>query len=132
MIRQDDERLNDLWIKDYGCAFFCVLFYVNKYTNLPMGVDEIHDYYTRLILAGCFTEEMWIKWEKAFETLGLPVKYQKREEGADFCIYNWRNPRTNLYHFTAGEKEICTYDSLGKSVTVKEGYIHSKRGFKLL
>lgn len=135
MIRQNDGRFLSLgaigsWIIEFGCAVFAVLFWVNKYNNIQLAPVLIVSIVQSLKDNGCFTKNMDIYWEKAFSILGLKVRMVETEEDADFCIYEWYNKRTNFTHFTAGKNDICLFDSLGRSVTVREGYIKSKRCFK--
>jgi len=135
MIRQDDERIKSEWINKYGCAFISVLYYVNKFTNLSLSPAKIEIYFEQMKQAGCFTEDLDIIWEKAFEFFDMKVavtfkddKYKLKKH--EFAIAKWYNEKTNLSHFCPTENNVCLFDSLGDSVTVKEGCVESYRVFK--
>ena len=132
MIRQDDKRFNNQFIISEGCAFMSVLYWVNKYKNISLDPATIEVYFNWMKENACFTSDNLIIWQNAFRFLGLPIVYEKNMPDADFYIYNWHNPRTGHYHFTPGANGIALFDPLGFSVTVREGHIHSTRGFKLL
>ena len=83
-------------------------------------------------------EDMTIlEWEKVIGYLtGMKVTYKGHVDRGVNCeknereILQWYNPRTKFKHFTAGNGSgVCTYDSLGESVTVREGFVISKRVF---
>lgn len=120
------------WVKEKACAVFSILYWVNRYKNTSFSPSTIELYIQWMKEAGCFTDDMDVYWLRAFAFFGMHVIMVDAESDADFSIYNWYNKRTGFFHFTPGKEDICLNDSLGFSVTVHEGCIHSKRNFKIL
>lgn len=138
MILQIDPRLRPE-IQEFGCYLMSVLFFVNKYTNLPLSPDIINQLYTRFIPLGWMDEQCTILNPNAiFGYLKLPVLYHDRYDPPDYIckpdeieILKWENG--NQSHFTAGNGHgIVTYDPMGCAKTVKYGKLVSKRVFRLL
>ncbi len=137
MIRQDDPRLEkNEWIYKYGCAYFSVLYYLNKFKNTKMSIPKIEIYLSQLKEAECFTEDMDIIWDKAFAFFGMNVsvkvvddpKYKLKK--GEFAIAKFHNPATGHSHFVPCHNGIVLFDSLGQSITCRDGAIESYRIFK--
>ena len=141
MILQTDYRLQtDPWWGKAGCAIMDVFYFVNKFTNYPFDTE------TMLILGDSFRKhdlvgnEFYVKdWQGLFNYFpSMQVVYTNRHETPDrqcqegeFEILDWYNPRTGKRHFTAGNGHgYVTYDPMGESLTVKEGFLRSKRIFQ--
>lgn len=141
MILQIDPRLKSdpAWAEN-GCALMSCFFFVNKFTNYPFDPKAI------LTLGQFFRENHLVEkdlrildWERIFNFFpSMYVHYTDRHEppsrmchDKEFEILQWYNPRTGLKHFTAGNGYgYETYDPLGTSVTVKEGFLQTKRIFR--
>ena len=141
MILQIDKRLRvDPWWEVSGCGVMAVFYFVNKFTNYPFDTETI------LILGDAFkkhdlvTKEFYINnWEGLFNFFpSMEVIYTNRHETPDrlcrdgeFEILDWYNPTTKKRHFTAGNGHgYVTYDPMGQSRTVREGFLRSKRIFQ--
>lgn len=143
MIRQDDRRFllypRGRRIHDYGCGIMCCFFLGNKLNkDLTLSIEEIVDKIEEFIKKKWLEEDMTVlQWEKIVEDLtGLKTSYLGHSGADVVCnknqreILQWFNKRTNFKHFTCGDgKGHCTYDPLGESVSVREGYVLSKRIF---
>jgi hypothetical protein len=143
MIRQDDKRFlfspRGRNIHDYGCGIMCCFFLGNKLNkNLSLDVNQILFKIEEYIKNKWLEEDMTVlEWEKIVKDLTeKEVKYLGHIASDVKCqsnqreILQWFNKRTNFKHFTCGDGEgHCTYDPLGESVSVREGYVFSKRIF---
>lgn len=143
MIRQDDMRFlrypRGRRIHDYGCGIMSCFFLGNKLNrDLTLGIDEIIDKIDFYIGKKWLEEDMTVlEWGKIIEDLtNLKTAYLGHVGAEVECSQNqreilqWYNKRTNFKHFTCGDgKGHCTYDPLGESVSVREGYVLSKRIF---
>lgn len=143
LIRQDDERLRRE-IQDGWCYVFDHLFFVNKFLNFPFSAELINNelFYTLQHHKWVQDNGTVLRPEDVFGYFGLKTKIKwdsryahKRPAGEDcdenqFEILEYYNPNTKLGHFVCGNGHgIVTYDSLGESVTVRDGYLKSKRIF---
>ncbi|MDC7218655.1 MAG: DUF261 family protein [Spirochaetales bacterium] len=139
MILQNDKRIKTKWIHKEGCATMAVLWYLNKKKGLQMSPELVDQYFERLKDFGAYTDKMLIDWRKAFRAFGSnvfvsynPIDY--RLAPGEFAIGEWYNPKTRFTHFTAVDgvpgNYICTYDPLGESVTVRDGYLKRLRVFR--
>jgi len=104
------------------------------------------DIETILVLGDSFrkhklvSKEFYIlDWEGLFNFFpSMNVLYTNRHETPDrmckegeFEILDWFNPQRGKRHFTAGNgRGYVTYDPMGESLTVKEGFLRSKRIFR--
>ena len=143
MIRQDDRRFlrypEGRNIHDYGCGILSCFFLGNKLNKeLVLDVDFIVERIREFIQKKWLEKDMTVlEWEKIVgELTNLSVKYLGHIGAEVKCsknqreILQWFNKRTNFKHFTCGDGEgHCTYDPLGESVSVREGYVLSKRIF---
>jgi hypothetical protein len=152
MILQRDKRLLPE-IQEQGCYFMSILFLINKYTNYEWTTEIINDYYRSLVYSKAiladadFTtvdvdDSTIINPEKVFnlkETgTNFKVRYNNRHDKANYhCsqfeieILRYVNGLTN--HFVAGNGNgEVAYDPWGDSMTVKNGYLESKRIFRRL
>ena len=109
----------------YGCGFLCLC----HTFKIPDG--ELLFYFRLAKKKGLIDSECYIKdWGKLATLLGdgwetfRCEKSNTKDGKAAFCIEYWYNPRTKLHHF-----KLPSWDSLGGSVTVKEGMIESYRNF---
>lgn len=140
MILQIDDRLSvDPRWKESGCSLMSIFYFVNKFTNFPFDIENI------LVFGDTFQRHRFVsndfrilQWEKIFNFFPeMDVIYTNRHEDPsricrerEFEILYFYNPRTGLHHFTGGNgKGYVTYDPMGESVTVKEGFLESKRIF---
>lgn len=141
MILQIDTRLKvDPWWKESGCGLMTIFFYVNKFINYPFDIENILVFGDTFRRHKYVTNEFYITyWEKIFNFFPhLKIIYTNKHEdpgrlcrGREFEILDWYNPETHKRHFTAGNGRGCvTYDSMGESVTVRDGFLRSKRIFK--
>jgi hypothetical protein len=144
MILQTDNRLNKN-IRDYGCYFMDILYLSNKFTGLQLSVERIERLYKTFVQAGAMTSTCSIKDpNRCFTMAGLQVRYtDKHEKPSRRCntdeieILCYYNPDGNggrgFTHFVVGDGYgHVAYDPIGNSVTVRDGYLKSKRIFKLL
>lgn len=141
MILQIDNRLAvDPWWKESGCGLMSIFFFVNKFTNYPFDIENILVFGDTFRKHKLVSNEFYIlQWEKIFNFFPhLEVIYTNRHEdpsricrGREFEILYWYNPETGLHHFTSGNgRGYVTYDSMGESVTVRDGFLESKRIFR--
>jgi hypothetical protein len=141
MILQIDSRLqvDPRWEKN-GCALMTVFYFVNKFTNFPFDIETILTLGDQFVRHQYVNEEFFVNdWEGAFNFFPkMKVIYTDRHEtpdracrGREFEILKWYNPRTRLGHFTGGNGYgYVTYDPMGESITVEEGFLQSKRIFR--
>jgi len=137
MILQKDTRIKSKFIREDGCATMSVFFLVNKLINYPFSPKEIDKLIKVFIKEGVYTDDMDIYWIKAFNYFGINVHYHKEApayvaSNNEYEITAYYNQRTNYTHFVVTHGDVVLYDPLGLSVTVREGYQHSKRIFKIL
>ena len=142
MIRQDDGRMK-VEIRQWGCYFMSILFWLNKLTNISLSADCITDGIYKL-----FVKRQWMRetcfilnplaildWGGIECTVvtengshRLPPNYQCRKN--DIEILFFKRPG-HQGHFVAGDgKGNVAYDPMGRSVSVKDGDLISKRVFR--
>lgn len=134
-MKQNELKNIDYIIKniyDFGC-YFMDLLYVGL--NREPSLSELVAYYNR------YNELKYIDYECTVlnpvmileDLTGEAYKVRKDsvlDKSADIIIGLYYNPRTNLHHFVLLNKNgNVKWDSLGESVTVKEGFIESHRLF---
>ena len=148
MILQRDTRLLPE-IREQGCYYMCILFFINKYTNYPWTPNEINEFYKTMVHIGAiqadgdFTtvdadDSTIINPSKIFALKGLRVLYNNRHDKPsyicrpnEFEILKFVNGLTG--HFVCGNgMGVPTYDPYGTSKTVELGYLQSKRIFRRL
>lgn len=139
MILQTNSKLNAK-IHEYGCYFMDIVWHAVRKKGLEVTPEIINTLYDKAIAAGGMNENCLIlNPDVVFKTLGLDVKYTGRHEKPsrrcamnEIEILKFTNPTTGFSHFVAGDGYgHVAYDSLGESVTVREGYLESKRIFKV-
>lgn len=146
LIRQDDERLRRE-IRDGWCYVFDHFWFVNKFCNFPFSAELINDELFFVVQKHGWVQDdgTVLRPEGLFDYFGLRVRikwdtvHTHKRPPSERCAHNqfemleWYNKRTGYGHFTAGNGlGIVTYDSLGESVTVREGVLKSKRIFTRL
>ncbi len=141
MILQTNKALNfpyRPWAEE-GCAVLLCFYAANKYENYFVSTDVIREVTEELIDAKLVREDLYIfDWQGVMDHLDVPVVYLGHRAASytmlpehGFLFAHWFNPKTNLYHFTAESGDgTPTFDTMGVSRTVREGYIVSKRVFK--
>jgi hypothetical protein len=114
-------------IGKYGCGFLCLCH------KMGIADSELLFYYRQALKKDLVDSECYVKdWGKLATFLcpdGQTYRCEKsnlKDRKAAFYIEYWYNPRTKLRHF-----KLKDWDSLGESVTVKEGMIESYRNFYL-
>lgn len=132
MILQIDKRIRNAWIKAEGCATFCVFFIANKLKNYPFSIEEIERIVADFVKKDIYTKDMLIKWQEAFAYFGIKTTYKKESphyiaKKNEYEITAYYNAKTKFTHFVITHGDVVIYDPLGMSVTVKDGYQHSKR-----
>lgn len=138
MIRQDDKRHRQE-IQQWGCNLMTALWFVNKYTNLPISPEFDNDLYEKLLLKGWIDQEVSIKdYVRIYKYLGLLVTYHDIFDKPDYICKRGEFEHLHFVygeqgHFTAGNGSgIVTYDPMGCARTVKYGKLKDKRIFKLI
>jgi hypothetical protein len=140
MILQIDDRLKvDPWWGESGCGLMSIFYFVNKFTNYPFDIENILVFGDSFRKHGLVTDEFFINdWEGIFRFFRFDVIYHNKHESPDticksreFEILDWYNPGTKKRHFTAGDgKGRVTYDPMGESITMRDGFLRSKRIFR--
>ena len=141
MILQIDERLrSDIWWNESGCGLMTIFYFINKFTNYSFHTANILDIGNMFRKLEYVSEEFFInQWEKCFNFFpGFKVHYTNKHETPnricavdEFEILDWYSVNSGKRHFTAGEGHgIVTYDSMGESKVVQEGFLRSKRVFR--
>lgn len=145
MIRQDDERLRHQYHRT-GCYLFSLLWWVNVVKNFPFSAELLNGLHPVFIkhgwmeedctvlrpedIFGYFDIEARIVWDKRNQHKQPPSRITHPDQVE--CL-EWYNPTTGLGHFTAGNGlGMVTYDPLGRSNTVENGHVVSKRILTLL
>jgi len=137
MILQNDTRIKNEWVHEYGCAIMSIFFIVNQKTGKHFSPAKIDIYIEQMKQANCFTEDMLVYWERAFQFMGIPAKYLGKKEPkyklkkGEFSIAQYHNPATGHTHFVVGEKEVISFDPLGQSITCRDGELVAYRVFKV-
>lgn len=141
MILQIDPRLReDKWWAESGCGLMSVFFLVNKFTNFPFDIPTILELGRQFRKHQLVTEEFYIlDWEglfRFFPGMGHTVYTNRHEDPGRICrenefeILDWYNPKMGKMHLTPGDgRGRPTYDSMGQSVTLRDGFLRSKRIF---
>ena len=146
MILQRDPRLLPE-IREQGCYFMSILFFINKFTNTQWTGNKINQFYRTMVHIGAimadadFTtvsddDSTIIDPDKIFLMKGCNVRYNNRHDPPDYvCNDNEFEILKLVYqgkaHFVCGDgKGNVTYDPWGESETAKKGYLHSKRIFR--
>lgn len=111
-----------------GCYFFCLLKFANKEN------DAINIYKEAVALnfmdKDCFIKDPVALLKHLTNKKYSVVKQTESPVDGDLIIARFANKRTGLKHFAIVDKNNnITYDPLGESVTVSEGYIESYRIF---
>ena len=139
MILQTDKRLNKS-INKYGCYFFCILFLGVKYTKYPLSTGKILDLYLLSVDSGYMDDECYIEDpDGIFFLLGLLTKYTGKHESRyyscgrrDIEILKYER-KDGSPHFVVGNRYgKVAFDPMGTSKAVRDGYLQSKRIFRLV
>jgi len=150
VIRQNDTAMPEA-IKNWGCYFMSVLYHAEKKRGKPFDADEIisiyracmttgvigkEEYKDGRLVDGCFINDPVSLFHVAGVRVSSVIKMDasyKAQQG-ELELLCWHRPATSMNaehtHFVAGENGQVAFDPLGKSMTVKLGYLKSKRIFK--
>lgn len=149
MIRQDDNRFDlsdsfDMQIVKSACYIFSILRNANTYLNIELGVNEIR-YFIRMfqmarsssgVSLPAVESDLFVNDPNVVhELLGFHVTGRVRKEPIGYQCkpgeleYLWfYNPKTKFHHMVNGDGHgRVVGDSLGRSITVRDGYLESKR-----
>lgn len=142
MIRQDDGRMR-INIQKYGCYMMGILFHLNRLTNLALSAECITDgMYKLFVKRKWMSETCFILNPKAILDWGgvecdvvtengshrLPPNFQCRKNDIEILFFKRPN---RMGHFVAGDGNgNVAYDPMGRSLSVKEGDLISKRVFR--
>lgn len=136
MILQKDERAL-LEITKFGDYYMTLLWFANKYTNLPLGFPFINDFYERCQEKGFIKDNLIQDPSIILRVLHFNVLYLghlstdyicKRDE---FEILHYKKDQN--HHFVAGNgRGIVTYDPNGFSEITQFGELYNKKVFKTI
>lgn len=129
-------------IYDYGCYFMSLLYARNLRTHLrniyhseTATVDEVLTCYDTFVSRGWMDLDCYVKDPCSILRYLTGKTYTVKKDivldpNANIIIGLWHNPATNLHHFVVMDSNnSVTYDPLGDSTTVANGYIESYRLF---
>ena len=120
-------------IYNYGC-YFLSLCYVAKGRE-PYNIDEMVDWYDLFIKKDWMGEDCYVKDPCAILEFFTSKKYTVVKDTVldpkvGIVIGRWHNPTTNHFHFVVMDSNNnVTYDPLGESITVRDGFVESYRLF---
>ena len=120
-------------IYNYGC-YFLSLCYVAKGRE-PYNIDEMVDWYDLFIKKDWMEEDCYVKDPCAILEFFTSKKYTVVKDTVldpkvGIVIGRWHNPTTNHFHFVVMDSNNnVTYDPLGESITVRDGFVESYRLF---
>ena len=145
------QRLPDLGeqINTYGCALMSVAAAVSALHPMRhITPGDIRKVYSEAQRSGVMGKNCYIEdWAGVFRLFGIAVKYYGHKDATwtpmegEIEITEWKHNKLRFTHFTLGgaTDRHPFYDPWGAaggngltSRSVAEGYIASKRGFKLL
>lgn len=136
MILQNDRRLN-IKIQKYGCYFMSMLFLANMFKGIELSIEKIEQIYNECISKNFMNINCYISNpDKILTYLGLSCEYNNRHDSAFYkCNRNEIEILCIKYptykHFVVGDGNgNILYNPMG--LTAPNGYIESKRVFKLL
>lgn len=142
MIYQTDEEFPPD-IQHYGCYFLSLLFQIDRVLLLGIMdhkiIRSIYDAESADFDIGpeCYMANPQglanYVAPKRIEFLGKFERFYMCKEG-EFEVCRWTNPATDFGHFVGGDGGgNVIYDPIeGGSRTVREGYLESKRIFKII
>ena len=142
MILQRDVRLLTP-INKYGCYYCAIAFLANKYTNCPLGVDDLNDGYEDCVSAGYMSADCFVdKPGQIFHYFGLSVYYHNRYDSpscickdgeVEILFFEYERPNKPAWpHFVSGDGAgHVAYDPWGVSTVVRLGQLRSKRIFTI-
>ena len=136
---QVDDALNP--IKTWGCYFISLANLAGIVLNKEFSAKEILDSWAKnyYVDHDIDQESTILNPDKVMEDFGVisvfvgkkPADYQCKSD--EYEILKYFNPKTGTGHFVLGDgKGKCLFDPYPNSATVRDGYLDSKRIFKVV
>lgn len=126
---------NNEKIRKYGCYLVSFANAVIYFKKQEVFINAIYD---KGLKEGVFNADCYIdKPEKLGKLFDLNISFVGKKDkdyktkSNEFEILAFYNPNTDFTHFVLGDGNgKVLFDSLGKSITVRDGYLDSKRIFR--